>query len=210
MLVKLSQLLGQFFLLGYELLLFFGRTFESCSKVEDLAAHQVDPKRGELADQVAVAASGIGLSLQRLELSTDFTEQILQPGQVRFSRLKPTFALLLPTTIFEHASGFFDDRAAVFRASVENGIDLALRNDDVLLATNTGIAQEILDVEEPTGHAVDFILAVTSAKEATGDRDLFEFDRHESGGVVERDRHLGSSERLHLGCPSKDDIVHLL
>ena len=80
----------------------------------------------------------------------------------------------------------------------------------MLLATNTAIAQQILDVEKPTGHTVDFILAVTSAKETTGDRDFFEFDRHEPGGVVERDRHFGSSERLHLGCASKDDIVHLL
>ncbi len=134
----------------------------------------------------------------------------MQPGQIGLGRLEPAFALLFAATVFEYARGLFDDRAAIFGPGVEHRVDLALGDDHVLLTPHAAVAQQVLDVEQATRHAVDLVFAVAGAKQPPRDRDLFEFDRHEPGAVVKGDRDLGPAELLHRGGAGEDDVVHLL
>ena len=53
-------------------------------------------------------------------------------------------------------------------AGVEDGVDLALGDDHVLLAADAGVGQQLLDVEQPARHAVDGVLAVARRGTACG------------------------------------------
>ena len=101
-------------------------------------------------------------------------------------------------------------RPPVLRAGVEHGVDLALADDHVLLAADARVAEELLDVEQAAGDAVDGVLAVARAPEGAGQGDLGELDRQQAGGVVDGQADLGPAERGPLGRPGEDDVVHLL
>ena len=99
-------------------------------------------------DELLVAPGGLGLALERTQLTANLAQQVLQAQQVRLGRVEATFGLLLALAVLEDAGGLLDDPAAVFRAGVEHGVDLALADDHVLLATDTGIGEQLLDVEQ--------------------------------------------------------------
>ena len=109
----------------------------------------------------------------------------------------------------QDAGGLLDHRAPVLGARVQHRVELALPDDHVLLTTDTGVGEEILDVEQPAGRAVELVLRVTLAEERAGDRDLGELDREQPRGVVDRERDLGAAERGTIGGAREDDVVHL-
>ena len=84
---------------------------------------------------VAVTASRVGLLLEWTQLTANLSEEVLDAGEVGFGCDETALRLLATLAELEHACGFFDDQATVFRASVEYRIDLALADDDVLGAT---------------------------------------------------------------------------
>jgi hypothetical protein len=79
----------------------------------------------------------------------------------------------------------------------------------VLLAANAAVAQQLRDVEEAARHAVDGVFAVAGAEQRAGDLHLVELDGEHAGVVVDRERHLGASERGLTGGTGEDDVVHL-
>ena len=105
----------------------------------------------ELGDQVAVAAGGIGLTLERAELAPDLAQQVLDAQQVGLGGVEPTLGLLLALAVLEDARGLLDDAAPVFGPGVEHGVDLTLADDHVLLAADAGVAEQLLDVEQAAG-----------------------------------------------------------
>ena len=210
LLVELGETPCELPLAPAELAVLLGRAFEPGPQVGDLASDHVHPQRRELGDQVAVATRRVSLTFERLELTPDLTQEILETGQVGLGGLEASLALLLATPVLEDTGGFLDDRPSILGPGVEDGVDLALRDDDVLLATHAAVAEELLDVEQTAGDAVDLVLAVAGAEEAAGDSDLVELDRHDLRRVVEGDRHLGPAQRLLPGRAGEDDIVHLL
>ena len=52
-------------------------------------------QRGELGDDGAVAAGGVGLALERAQLAAHLAEQVLQPGEVALGGGEPALGLLL-------------------------------------------------------------------------------------------------------------------
>ena len=107
-----------------------------------------------------MTASGIGLALKWTQLTAHFAKQVLHASEVAFRRGQAAFRLFFATAIFQDAGCFFDDCTTLFRTSVENRIDLALRNNDVLLTTNTAVGKQILNVKKTTRHAVERVFAV--------------------------------------------------
>ena len=57
------------------------------------------------------------------------------------------------------------------------------------------VAEQLLDVEQPAGCAVDLVLALAVAEHPAGDRHLGVVDRQRAVGVVDRQRDLGPAER---------------
>ena len=176
----------------------------------DLSTSHMDPKGVEFGLQIAVTLGGLGLSLERSQLTTHLSHQVLEPEEVRLGRVEPTLRFLLPFPELQHPGGLLDDRAAILGARVQHGVDLALAHDDVLLATNPRVREQFLNVEESARHAVDRVFAVTGTEEDAGDGDLVELDREQSGRVVEGQAHLGPTKGRALRRAGEDDIVHLL
>ena len=66
-----------------------------------------------------------------------------------------------------------------------------------------------MNVEEPTGRSVDRVLRVTRTKQRPRDCDLGHLDRDGAVGVVDGERHLGSTEGRPAGRAHEDHILHL-
>ena len=131
-------------------------------------------------------------------------------SRLRLGGLQPALGLLLALAELEDAGRLLDDRPPVLGPGVEDGVDLPLADDDVLLAADAGVGEQLLDVEQAAGHAVDGVLALARPEQDAADRDLGELDRQEAGRVVDRDADLGPSEGGALVGAGEDDVVHLL
>ena len=152
----------------------------------------------------------LGLTFERAELAADFAEEVLQAQEVGLRGVEPALRLLLALAVLEHAGGFLDDPSTILGTSVEHGVDLTLADDDVLLAADAGVGEQLLDIEETTRHVVDGVLAVAAAEQRAPDGDLGELDRQDPGRVVDRQADLGPSERWSARRAGEDDVVHLL
>ena len=183
---------------------------EPAAEGGELAAGEVAAQQLELGHQITVAAGGVGLALEGSQLAPDLAHEVLQAQQARLGGGQLALGPLLALPELEHAGGFLDHEAALFGAGVEDGVDLALADDHVLLAADAGVGQQVLDVEEATGRPVEGVLGVAAAEQRPRDRDLVELDRQQPGGVVDRQAHLGAAERRALRGAGEDHVVHLL
>ncbi len=152
----------------------------AAAQLVDLAPGEVQPDRVELGDEPVVAAGGIGLAFERAQLAPHLAQEIGEPEQVALGRLQPALGLLLALAELEDAGGLLDDRPAVLGPRVQHRVELALADDHVLLAADAGVGEQVLDVEQPAGHAVHQVLGLTGAEEHPGDRDLGELDREQA------------------------------
>ena len=134
----------------------------------------------QLGDEIAVATGGFGLALERTQLTAHLAQQVLHAQQAGLGGVEAALGLLLAAAVLQHAGGFFDDRPPILRAGVEHGVDLALADDDVLLAADTGVAEQLLHVEQAAVDAVDRVLALAGAEQRAADRDLGELDRQQA------------------------------
>ena len=146
---------------------------------------------------------------KRLELPAQLGGQVGEPGQVGLHRLELAQRLFLALAVLEDARGLFDESAAVLGPRLQHRVELPLPDDDVHLAADAGIGQQLLDVEQPRGLAVDLVLAGALAEHPAGDRDLGVVDRQRVVAVVDRQRDLGAAERRTAGGAGEDDVFHL-
>ena len=90
------------------------------------------------------------------------------------------------------------------------GVELSLADDDVLLAADAGVGQQLLDVEEATGHAVDLVLGLPPLRNSvrvivTSENSIG--STCEELSIVSDD--LGAPERGAVGRAGEDDVLHL-
>ena len=173
-------------------------------------APQEDPQRVQLGHQVAVAAGGLGLALQGPQLAPDLPQQVGEAEQVGLRPLQPPLRLLLAAAVLEDARRLLHDEPAVLGPGVEDGVEVALGHDDVLLAAHAGVGEQLLEVEQPAGDAVERVLALPRrAEQRAGDGDLGEVDRQHAPGVVDGEADLGPAQRRTAAGAGEDDVVHL-
>ena len=149
------------------------------------------------------------MPFERLELAPDLAQQVGEAEQVAFGRLEPALRLLAPLPELQDAGGFLDDRPSIFGTRVQHLVELTLTDDHVLLATDTGVGEQLLDVEQPARRAVDHVLGFAGAEQRARDRDFGELDRQHTGRVVDGQRDFGTAERGPFGGAGEDDVVHL-
>ena len=70
---------------------------------------------------------------------------------------------------------------AVLGRRLQEHVDLALLDDAVGLRAQAGAGEQVADVAEPAGMAVDQVLALAAAVDAAGDVDLGRVDRQAGG-----------------------------
>ena len=97
-------------------------------------------------------AGHLGLPAERLELAADLGGQVAET-RVRLaciaSSLRSAFSLRLRCLRTPAASSMKARRSS--GRGVQDGVELALADDDVHLAADAGVAQQLLDVEQPAG-----------------------------------------------------------
>ena len=155
--------------------------------------------------RAASAWRSSGRSWRRTSRSRSWTRRRL-PSVA--SRRRSAFSLRLrylrtpaaSSTIWRRSSG----------PGVEDGVDLTLADDHVLLAADAGVGEQLLHVEQAARHAVDGVLALPGAEQDPRDGDLGELDGQQAGGVVDGEADLGPPEGRPLGRAGEDHVVHAL
>jgi hypothetical protein len=105
------------------------------------------------------ATGGLGLATEGAELAADLTGEVLHPGEVGLHRLELAQRALLALAVLEDAGRLLDEAATLLGRGPQHGVELALPDDDVHLAADARVGEQLLDVEQPTVRAVDGVLA---------------------------------------------------
>src|SRR4029450_10319764 len=117
--------------------------------------------------------------------------------------------LLVALAVLEYARRLLDERAPILRTRRQDRVELALTDHHVHLPADAGIREQLLDVEQPAGAAVDRVLGPTAAEHRPRDRYFGIVDRQGTIGVVDGQDHLGSAEWRPAGGAGEDDVLHL-
>ena len=155
------------------------------------------------------APGDLRLLTERFELAAQFAGEVLQPVEVGLHRLELAQRLLLALAVLEDARGLLDEGPAVLGCGVQDGVELALPDDDVHLPADARVGEQLLHVEQAAGRAVDGVLRAAVAEHDPRDRHLGVVDRQRPVGVVDREHDLGAAERRTPGGAGEDDVVHL-
>ena len=85
------------------------------------------------------------------ELAAKLRGQVLDARQVGLHRVELAERLLLALAVLEDAGRLLDEPAPLLGRRVQDLVELALADDHVHLAADAGVAEQLLDVEQPAG-----------------------------------------------------------
>ena len=111
--------------------------------------------------------------------------------------------------MLENSRSLFNKSAAVLRAGLQHTLESPLTHDHVHLTTETGVAQQLLKVEQAARLTVDGVLTRSVTKQGAADGDFGVLDGQRAVGVVDCQRDLGATERSAGGRTGKDDVFQL-
>ena len=183
---------------------------EACVGGPQLLATEPTAEGQQLGAHVVVTGGIVRLALEGPDLAFELAEDVLQALHVTVGPLESAQRAVLAKAVLEDAGGFLDDGTMVLWLGVEDRGELALAHDDVLVSADTGVGQELLDVEEATVGPVDLVVGGAVAVEAAGDGDLVEVERERPASVVEEEGDLGPAQLGSGGRPGEDEVLHLL
>ncbi len=140
------------------------------SRVEggELPTDEVQPQRPQLLGQRGVGAGRSGLALEGPDLAAHLAQQVAEAVEVLLGGGQTALGTLAAAPVLQDAGRLLDDGATVLGTRVEDGPQLALAHDHVLLAPHPRVRQHLLDVEQPARLAVDGVLALTRSGTASG------------------------------------------
>jgi hypothetical protein len=182
---------------------------ELALELHEVVGEQAQPGVTDIGLDHGGLARGLGLLAERLELAADLGQEVLQAGDVALGGGELAERLLLALAVLEDARGLLDVAAAFFRCRAQDAIELALPDDHVHLTTDAGVGEQLLDVEQPAGLAVDGVLGAAVAEHDPADRDFGVVDRQGAVGVVDREHDLRPAERRPPGRTGEDHVLHL-
>jgi len=83
------------------------------------------------------------------------------------------------TSMFGDTCRFLDHRSVILRPCVEHIAHLPLTNQNMLVATDTAVGEQFLDIEQSTRCTVQFVLRCAIPEQPPSDRYLTEVQRHD-------------------------------
>src|SRR4029453_5014202 len=119
------------------------------------------------------------------ELAAQLPDQVGQPDQVLLHTGQLAQGLLLAAAVLVDPGRLLDGRPAVLGAAPEDVLEAVLAEHGAPLTAPPGVGQQLLDVEQAAGSAVDGVLALARAVQVPGDGDLGVLDGQEAGRVVD-------------------------
>ena len=168
-----------------------------------------DLQHPELVPVDEEALGLFGLSLQRAHLAFQLGEDIPDADEIFLTGGQLALALLLPVAELGDAGGFLEDLPAVGAFYREDLVDSPLADNRIAVPTQTGVHEQLVDVPETDGLAVDVKLALAGAVIAAGDHHLAELHREAPVGVVHHQGHLAEALGAAAGRAAEDDVFHL-
>ncbi len=106
-----------------------------------LGTGEIPPHRQQLRRHAVVRTRRRRLPLQRPDLAPHLAHQVAQALEVLGCAGQPALRPLPATPVLQHAGRLLDDGPAVLGAGVEDGVELPLADDHVLLAADARIVQ---------------------------------------------------------------------
>ena len=164
----------------------------------------------ELAGELLVLLGAAGLALEGLELAVDLCGDVVDAFELCVHVTELLGSALLALLVLEDARSLLHQHAAVLRARLQQRLQGALGDDGVGVAAQAGIVEDVEDVHQAAGAAVDEVLAVAAAVHAAGDDDLVEVERERAVAVVEHEVDFGQAHSLAGAAAGEDDVFHRL
>jgi hypothetical protein len=155
-----------------------------------------------------VRARRRGLTLQGPDLAAHLPDEVSEALEVLRRRGQPALGPLASAPVLEHTRRLLDDGPAVLGPGVEDGVELTLPDDHVLLAAHARIGEQLLNIEQPAGRAVDGVLAVARAEQGARDGHLGQVDGQLARRVVDGEGDLGAPELRTRRRAGEDDVLH--
>ncbi len=152
--------------------------------------------------------SDVGLFAERAELPAQLGGEVLHPGQVGSHGLELAQGLFLAFAVFENPCRLFDEAPPVLWGRGENRVQLALPDNDMHLAADPRVGEQLLNVEQATHSAVDRVFGPAAGEHGPRQRHLGVLDGQNAVGVVDREQDLGAAQGRPTGRSGEDDIVH--
>ncbi len=132
---------------------------------------------------VFLVAPGLGgLGADAPQAAFDFVDDVGQPQQVLLDPLQPPQGFDLLGLEAADAGRLFEDHAAVAGRGLQQHVDFALLDDAVGFGGQAGAGQQVADVAQPAGLAIDQIFALAAAVDAAGDVHFGRVDRQQPLG----------------------------
>ena len=122
--------------------------------------------------------------------------------------LHAALRLELARLVLDDAGGLLKDLPAILGLLRKDFVDAPLSDQGIAVLADAGIPEEVDDVAQAAGGAVDLVLALAAAVDAPRDGDLGEVDRQRLVRIVEHERHLAEREAAALLGAVEDDVLH--
>ena len=108
---------------------------------------EIETQCGHFGLETVISLDGPGLAPQRSHLPGDLTKKILKTDHVLVGPLQTPLTAFLPAAMLQNPRRLLDHGAVFLGRSIENLADLVLANDHMLMCANTGVGEEVLNVE---------------------------------------------------------------
>ena len=118
------------------------RQFQSSGREICQALREYDVTNSmKFARDVRVTSCRRRLAFEGAHLTTHFANQIAQALEVLLGLSQTSFGALLAPAVLQDARGLFNDGPSVLGTGIENGVELSLTNNHVLMAPDARIAE---------------------------------------------------------------------
>ena len=149
------------------------------------------------------------LDAQGLHLEFQLVNFVVDAHKVFICAFQLALRLLLPVAEAGDARSLLKDLPAVGALDGQNLVDLALADDGVSLPAQAGVHEQLVDILEPAGPAVDIVFALPGTVIPAGDRHLTLFHGEQMPGVVQHQRNFSEAQPFAPGGSVKNHIFHL-
>ena len=126
----------------------------------------------QLVAQPLIAARLPRLAFQCPPLFVDLEHDIVDAKEILPCGIELELGGPPPRLVFGDARGLFDQLTAIGRATAENQSDLALFDDCVGLRAEARVHQQLVDIAQPAGRAVDQVFTFAGAVQPPGHLDF--------------------------------------